>query len=126
MTPKFSWRGPFGNPEVNELHAEAFSHPVLDDWDWVSQCEAHSLGWVTARIGDRLVGFVNVPWDGLVHAWIQDEMVAADARRQGVGIGLIHAARDGANARNGHGQADDPAVPRWEKAGVRASEPLRR
>ena len=45
--------------------------------------QAHSLGWVTARSAGELVGFVNVVWDGLVHAWLQDVMVAARAGRQG-------------------------------------------
>jgi KaiC/GvpD/RAD55 family RecA-like ATPase len=40
----------------------------------------HSLGWVVAREGAELVGFVNVLWDGLVHAWLQDTMVAVRAR----------------------------------------------
>jgi hypothetical protein len=44
----------------------------------------HSLGWVAARRDDEeLVGFVNLFWDGLVHAWIQDTMVAASARNEG-------------------------------------------
>jgi hypothetical protein len=42
------------------------------------------------------VGFVNVPWDGFVHAWILDEMVSSQARHRGVGLGLVHTARDGA------------------------------
>ena len=51
---------------------------------------AHSLGWVVARDGAELVGFVNVLWDGLVHAWIQDTMVAANASRgRGVGTRLV-------------------------------------
>ena len=56
----------------------------------------HSLGWVTARDGARLAGFVNVPWDGLVHAWVQDVMVAAAARGQGLGTRLVAAAAEGA------------------------------
>jgi GNAT superfamily N-acetyltransferase len=49
----------------------------------------HSLGWVVAREDARLVGFVNVLWDGLVHAWIQDTMVAKSARHQGIGTELV-------------------------------------
>lgn len=56
----------------------------------------HSLGWVTARRGVELVGFVNVVWDGLVHAWIQDLMVAASARHQGIGVRLVEEVRLGA------------------------------
>jgi GNAT superfamily N-acetyltransferase len=75
-------------------------HPDLDDdeWDWEHLTAEHSLGWVVARHGDELVGFVNVLWDGLVHAWIQDVMVAGSIRRRGVGVGLVGAARGGAAA----------------------------
>ncbi len=34
--------------------------------------------------------------DGLVHAWIQDVMVAGSARRRRIGVALVEAARDGA------------------------------
>ena len=53
---------------------------------------------VTAREGDRLVGFVNLPWDGLVHAWIQDVMVADSHRRSGVGRQVVAAAVEGARS----------------------------
>ena len=90
------WRGAFTNTEVNALHAEAFETRLFSDqeWDWVAQVEKHSLGWVTARSGNELLGFVNVLWDGLTHAWIQDLMVAESARHQGIGVALIQAARD--------------------------------
>jgi GNAT superfamily N-acetyltransferase len=82
------WRGEFDNAEVNALHAEAFSHVISDD-DWRAQVEAHSLGWVCARQDDGLVGFVNVAWDGGVHAFLVDTMVARSAGRQGVGTQLV-------------------------------------
>jgi GNAT superfamily N-acetyltransferase len=93
-----AWRGEFANAEVNELHAEAFKTRVFDEteWNWQDLTERHSLGWITARDGGRLVGFVNVLWDGLVHAWIQDLMVARSARRRGIGVALVAASRDGA------------------------------
>jgi len=93
----YCWRGDFTNGEVNELHADAFEHRLFDD-DWRGLANKHSLGWVTARTGDRLLGFVNVLWDGLTHAWIQDEMVFSGARRRGIGVGLIEVARDEAKA----------------------------
>ena len=88
MAIAYEWRGQFGNAELNELHAEAFGHPLLED-DWASKVDRHSLGWVCARVGEDLVGFVNVPWDGGVHAFILDTIVAVRARRQGVGSRLI-------------------------------------
>jgi GNAT superfamily N-acetyltransferase len=97
---RYVWRGAFTNREANALHADAFGHRVYDDaeWDWQRLCREHSLGWVTARRGEFLVGFVNVAWDGFVHAWLQDEMVASDAKRQGIGLALIREATTGAKA----------------------------
>lgn len=98
MSITYQWRGDFRNAELNELHAEAFETRVFDEseWNWSELVHRHSLGWVVARDGDRLVGFVNVLWDGLVHAWLQDTMVATEARGQGVGTQLVVLARDGA------------------------------
>ena len=106
MTIETAWRGTFRSDEANLLHAEAFGTRVFDvsEWDWRRLVETHSLGWVTARassddaIGPStdLVGFANVVWDGLVHAWIQDVMVAAAARHRGIGQQLVQVAADGA------------------------------
>jgi GNAT superfamily N-acetyltransferase len=91
VTITYTWRGDFTNTELNECHAEAFESRVYREaeWNWVELLHRHSLGWVVAREGAMLVGFVNVIWDGLVHAWIQDTMVAAAARHQGVGTKLV-------------------------------------
>jgi GNAT superfamily N-acetyltransferase len=102
MAITYEWRGEFTSAEANALHAEAFETRVFDEseWNWAALVRAHSLGWVVARDdGDGgLVGFVNVPWDGLVHAWIQDTMVATRARGQAVGTQLVAVARDHARA----------------------------
>ncbi|HWO62947.1 MAG TPA: GNAT family N-acetyltransferase [Umezawaea sp.] len=93
----YEWRGRFDNAAVNALHAEGFDHRVLDD-DWWAQVNRHSLGWVCANRGSELVGFVNVAWDGAVHAFVLDTLVAASARRQGVGARLVAHAVDHARA----------------------------
>lgn len=100
MSVIYEWRGAFTSAEANELHAEAFdTRPFTDDeWDWVGITARHSLGWVTARVGGRLVGFVNLPWDGLVHAWVQDVMVAASHRHLGIGRDLMGVAVRGAQS----------------------------
>jgi GNAT superfamily N-acetyltransferase len=41
---------------------------------------------------------VNVPWDGGVHAFIIDTVVAASAQRRGVGTRLIEVAAENARA----------------------------
>jgi len=94
MSISFEWRGRFENAELNELHAEAFETRVFDEteWNWLEQVHGHSLGWVVARDGATLVGFINVLWDGLVHAWLQDTMVATSVRHRGVGTKLVEVA----------------------------------
>jgi GNAT superfamily N-acetyltransferase len=100
MPVSYTWRGEFETAEANALHAAAFGTRVFGDteWRWRELADRHSLGWVVARDGDALVGFVNVLWDGAVHAWIQDVMVAPDAGRRGIGTRLVAVARDGARA----------------------------
>ena len=93
MTIEYVWRGTFGNDEFHGLHAEAFETRIFDD-DWVALTGRHSLGWVTAKDDGQLVGFVNVIWDGLVHAWLQDTMVARSHRGKGVATQLVAIARE--------------------------------
>lgn len=96
---EFQWRGDFTSSEANTLHAEAFGTRLFSDaeWNWRSLVERHSLGWVVARHeGGALVAFVNVVSDGLVHAWLQDMMVAATVRHMGLGTRLVEVAREGA------------------------------
>jgi len=84
----YQWRGPFNNAEVEALHAEGFGRDP-GDWDWQAQVEGHSLGWVCARHGAELAGFVNVAWDGGAHAFIVDTVVDQRLRRQGIGQRLV-------------------------------------
>lgn len=91
----YEWRGHLQDDELNRLHAEGFDHRILDI-PWMAQLERHSLGWVIARDGDDLVGFVNVAWDGGVHAFVLDTLVARSHRRRGIGSRLVAAAGDGA------------------------------
>ncbi|MER5494648.1 GNAT family N-acetyltransferase [Streptomyces sp. NPDC002490] len=97
MTITYTWRDAFENAAVNALHAEGFHHRVLDI-DWWEQVQRHSLGWVCARRDGELVGFVNVAWDGGVHAFVLDTVVRGDQRRAGIGAGLVEAAVRGARA----------------------------
>jgi GNAT superfamily N-acetyltransferase len=100
MAIEVTWRGSFTNPEANALHAEAFGTRVFDasEWNWERLLRDHSLGWVAARDENALVGMVNVVWDGLVHAWLQDLMVAGSHRGRGLGRRLVEVAAEQARA----------------------------
>jgi GNAT superfamily N-acetyltransferase len=94
---RYEWRTPFENIGLNALHAEGFDHPLLPI-DWRTQVERHSLGWVCAFEDDHLIGFVNVAWDGGVHAFVVDTLVAGDRRHSGIGRRLLEVAQQESRA----------------------------
>ena len=89
MSVEYQWRGSFQDPEIEGLHAEGFNHEPIPACDWTSQLGGHSLGWVCARNGAQLVGFVNVAWDGSSHAFILDTVVSRSNQGGGIGTGLV-------------------------------------
>ena len=98
MTIHYVWRGEFTNAEVEPLHAAGFERPTNAANDWWTPVNRYSLGWVCAREDGRLVGFVNVAWDGGVHAFILDTVVATAVGRRGVGTRLVAVATENARA----------------------------
>ncbi|HEX6682024.1 MAG TPA: GNAT family N-acetyltransferase [Candidatus Limnocylindrales bacterium] len=94
----YTWRGPFDSAEVEVLHANGFGSAPASSFDWRAQAERHSLGWVCARLSGKLVGWVNIAWDGSSHAFILDTVVAKELQRQGVGAALVAEAARGAAA----------------------------
>ncbi|MEK2476688.1 MULTISPECIES: GNAT family N-acetyltransferase [Streptomyces] len=97
MAIRYEWRGDVDNASLNALHADGFGSPVAQA-DWRTRLERHSLGWVCAREGGSLIGFVNVAWDGGVHAFLLDTVVAQDRRSHGIGAGLVAIAAEEARA----------------------------
>ncbi|MGM7441255.1 GNAT family N-acetyltransferase [Streptomyces tunisiensis] len=89
--------GDIGDDDLNALHAGGFGGPVARI-GWRGRLERHSLGWVCARDGDVLVGFVNVAWDGGVHAFVLDTVVAERCRGGGVGTSLVRLAAERSRA----------------------------
>jgi len=74
------------------VHDAAFGIETKSIDDWAAALERYSLGWVTARADDRLIGFVNVLTDGITHAWLQDVVVDPASQRSGVGTEMVRRA----------------------------------
>ena len=55
----------------------------------IAQIYDRSLTHATAHIEGRLVGYVNVAWDGGVHAFLLDPTVHPDFRHRGIGTRLV-------------------------------------
>ena len=92
MTIKIVSRFPVDDAEVSDLHARAFEEPAGRPVPWAARLERHALTWVGAFDGARLVGFVQVCWDGGEHAFLLDTAVDPDAQHQGIGAALVKAA----------------------------------
>ena len=91
----YEWRGAVENAEIDQLHAEGFGHEPTG-FPWSTVLSRHSLGWVCARADSRLIGFVNVAWDGASHAFILDTVVSSTERHRGIGTALVSTATQGA------------------------------
>ena len=90
------WRGPLADAEMLDLVASHGGTPVPGWWD---QIRPHSMGWVTARVGDEIVvGFVNVVSDGSDHAFLIDVKTRGAYQRKGIGVRVVKFAAQHAKA----------------------------
>jgi GNAT superfamily N-acetyltransferase len=81
--------GTVDDDELSRLHREAFRAGAEGFAPWSRRLQRHSICWVTALAGTRLVGFVNVIGDGGVHAILLDTVVDPRYQRCGIGRGLV-------------------------------------
>lgn len=92
------WAAPelaaFDVAELGKLREAAWGGP--DDGLWWTPVLERSLTWITAHDGAALVGFVNVAWDGGVHAFLLDTSVHPDWQRRGIGAQLVRRAAEAA------------------------------
>ena len=86
------------NKELNTLLSASWPDHAYA-WTDVQPVLHHSLAYVCAYHDDRLVGFVNVAWDGGVHAFLLDTTVHPHWRRQGIGRELVRRAAAAARER---------------------------
>lgn len=101
MDLDYRWRGEASDRELTALHAEAFGHALLTV-PWNERLMARSIGWVIARQGAELIGFVNVIGDGAAHAVLLDTAVAVRLRSRSVGTRLVAEVVAGATAAGCH------------------------
>ncbi len=97
---EYRLKPPLTNATLNALFSVGWASwqtaPDTSDWQPVLE---RSLVHVGAFDGDRLIGFVNVAWDGRDHAFILDTRVDPDYRKRGIGKRLVeHAAGAARNA----------------------------
>jgi GNAT superfamily N-acetyltransferase len=87
------------NAELDALFAAAW--PAHTPCDFAAQHQ-HSLAFVCAYDRERLVGYVNLAWNGGIHAFVLDTSVHPAYQRRGIGRALLQHAADVARARGMH------------------------
>jgi ribosomal protein S18 acetylase RimI-like enzyme len=98
MTVGLAVRFPVDDASLSALHARAFGGDPVHVEPWAARLERHALTWVGAFDGAKLVGFVQVAWDGGAHAFVLDTMVDPQAQGRGIGTTLVAAATAEARA----------------------------
>lgn len=109
------------NESLNALRDTAWEQVGDQDWGPILD---RSLGWVGAVDGERLVGFVNVAWDGGVHAFLLDTTVHPEYQRRGIGQALVRGAAELARERGAewlHVDYDDELEPFYRACGFRST-----
>jgi GNAT superfamily N-acetyltransferase len=84
------------NESLNALFAASWPEHRWRDYTTVLH---HSLAYICAYQGARLIGFLNVAWDGGIHAFLLDTTVQPDLRRRGIGRELVARAAEVARDR---------------------------
>lgn len=92
---RFETSPPVNYQELNALFDAAWG---VAAWDFRPVLE-RSLAYICAFDPERLVGFVNLAWDGGVHAFILDTTVHPQYQRRGIGKRLVEEAIGVARAR---------------------------
>ena len=87
---------PVTNDEMNQLFADAWGNDEPTDFRPILE---RSLAYVCAYHAARLIGFVNLAWDGGVHAFILDTTVHTEFQRRGIGRHLVKEATAAARER---------------------------
>jgi GNAT superfamily N-acetyltransferase len=85
--------------DLDRLWRESWQQPGPQDPDAILSRSLVHLG---AYDGQALVGFVNVAWDGGVHAFLLDPCVYPSHRRLGLGTRLVRRAAELARERGAH------------------------
>ena len=77
---------PVDNAALNALFESAWEGHTPRDFAPVL---ARSMVYICAFSGERLVGFINLAWDGGIHAFLLDTTVDAQWQHRGIGRQLV-------------------------------------
>jgi GNAT superfamily N-acetyltransferase len=85
--------------DINPLWLAAWGSPLPPRF---ADILSRSLGHLGAYEREKIIGFVNIAWDGGIHAFVLDTCVHPDFRRKGIATRLIREAETLARQRGAH------------------------
>jgi GNAT superfamily N-acetyltransferase len=97
---RYPINGPVKSRQLNDLFATSWEGHRWRDFEAVL---GRSLGHICAWRADEPIGFVNLVWDGGIHALVLDTTVHPNVRRRGVGRRLVELAVEVARERGSSG-----------------------
>ena len=110
------------NAELNVLFTASWPDHTSSDFAPILE---RSLLYVCAYCADDLVGYVNLAWDGGIHAFLLDTTVHPRMRRRGIGVALVRRAVTEAR-KHGivwvHVDYEPHLQPFYEQCGFRSTE----
>ena len=80
-----------GNREMNDLFLSAWNEHKETDFSYLRK---NSLAYICAYQEKKLIGFINIAWDGKKHAFLLDTTVDRRFQHKGVGSKLVRQAID--------------------------------
>jgi ribosomal protein S18 acetylase RimI-like enzyme len=86
MDVRFETNAPLKSGDLEALLEAAWPGRRYND---LGPVLARSLAYVCAFDTARLIGFVNLAWDGGAHAFLLDPTVHPECRRRGIGTSLV-------------------------------------
>jgi hypothetical protein len=75
VTPELHIGCAIDDQALSDLHARAFGNQPGLAKPWAQRLEWHSVSWVCAFDGTKMIGFVHACWDGGSHAFLLDPVV---------------------------------------------------
>ena len=98
MATELAIRFDVDDAELSALHGRAFGGDPGVVQPWARRLAEHALTWIGAFEERRLIGFVQVAWDGGPHAFLIDTAVDPDHQGRGIGTAVVKAATDEARS----------------------------
>ncbi len=83
-----------------DVSSEQLDQLFAGNWPNLAKVLQKSLTHICAYSDRRLIGFVNIAWDGDSHAFLLDPTVQPEFRRRGIGSELVRRATEAARDAN--------------------------